>query len=352
MTTPRLNYFEERDLINREQLKTLLYMLPDYCNEYVISLESRGLSTLTRLNYVSDLTIFFEYLAGTVKDMKNISLKTLEELKKIDFQEFLSSQANGRRVIKDGKESISKSGIKAQARKLSSIKSLYKYLFDNDLIKVNNSTKVESPKIPKIDNVIKRLDNQEKTELLKSPDASGIFDTRQTEYLKNTIERDRAIISMFLATGIRVSELVGLDLENLNIDKQFFDIRRKGGKEERLYIGDDLVEILYIWLKKRESLKLPNSEKALFISLQRKRMGVSAVEKMISKYAYAVIGRKSSPHKLRATYGTELYQITGDIYKVAKALGHSSVETTRQHYADFDESQKKDIAGKVKVGQD
>ena len=350
MTPPRtFDYFEERDLINREQLEALLSMLPDYCFQYVISLESRGLATSTRLNYIKDLTVFFEYLAGSCNKMKNISLKDLEGLKKIDFQEFLSRQASGRVSYNNGKKVISKSGIKAQARKLSSIKSLYKYLFDNDLIAVNNSTKVESPKISKVDSSIKRLDTVEKNEFLDAPDR-GMSNQHHDQYLKNTLERDRAIISMFLATGIRVSELVGLDLDDVNLSKLYFDVQRKGGNKERLYMGEDLADILYVWLIKRESMGLPKSQQAFFISLQRNRMGVSAVEKMISKYAQAVLGKKLSPHKLRATYGTELYKITGDIYKVATALGHSSVETTRQHYADFDENRKKEIAGQVRVG--
>lgn len=350
MTAPRnFDYFEERDLINREQLEDLLYMLPDYCSQYVISLESRGLATSTRLGYIKDLTVFFEYLAGSCNQMKNISLKDLEGLKKIDFQEFLSKQASGRVSYSNGKKVISKSGLKTQARKLSSVKSLYKYLFDNDLISVNNSTKVESPKISKIDNTIKRLDTNEKNEFLDAPD-KGMSNQHHDQYLKNTTDRDRAIISMFLATGIRVSELVGLDIDDVNLDKKYFDVQRKGGNKERLYMGQDLADILYVWLFKREAMGLPRTQQAFFISLQRNRMGVSAVEKMISKYAQAILGKKLSPHKLRATYGTELYKITGDIYKVATALGHSSVETTRQHYADFDEKRKKEIAGQVKVG--
>lgn len=350
MTQPRnFDYFEERDLINREQLDALLYMLPEYCSEYILSLESRGLATSTRLGYIKDLTVFFEYLAGSCNEMKKISLKDLEGLKKIDFQEFLSKQASGRVSYSNGKKIISKSGLKAQARKLSAVKSLYKFLFDNDMIGVNNSTKVESPKISSIDSSIKRLDTDEKNEFLDAPDR-GVANQHHDQYLKNTLERDRAIISMFLATGIRVSELVGLDLEDVNLNKLCFDVQRKGGKKERLYMGQDLADILYAWLFKREAMGLPKSQQAFFISLQRNRMGVSAVEKMISKYAQAVLGKKLSPHRLRATYGTELYKITKDIYKVATALGHSSVETTRKHYADFDENQKKEIAGQVRVG--
>ena len=334
MTSPRnFDYFEERDLINREQLEALLLMLPEYCSEYILSLESRGLATSTRLGYIKDLTVFFEYLAGSCNEMKKISLKDLEGLKKIDFQEFLSKQALGRVSYNNGKKVISKSGIKAQARKLS----------------VNNSTKVESPRISSVDSSIKRLDTDEKNKFLDAPDR-GMSNTHHDQYLKNTLERDRAIISMFLATGIRVSELVGLDIDDVNLNKLYFDVQRKGGKKERLYMGQDLADILYAWLFKRESMGIPKSQQAFFISLQKNRMGVSAVEKMISKYAQAVFGKKLSPHRLRATYGTELYKITKDIYKVATALGHSSVETTRKHYADFDENQKKEIAGQVKVG--
>lgn len=351
MAKEKFSYIEERDIKIRDRIKNILENLPKFISEYVVSLESRGLSSLTRYNYLEDISLFFEYLAGNTSKMKNITFEFLENLKPIDIQKFLSDMANGRKKIENNKTLVSKSGIKAQARKLSSIKSLYKYLFNNDLISSNMTTKIDTPRLKDEDNTIKRIDYDEAIEIMRATDSVGVFSRHQEKYNEGLIKhRDRAIISTFFATGIRVSELVGLDLNSVNLKKKYIDVMRKGGRQERLYIDDDLIEILSMWLTYRESANISKEEQAFFISIQKKRISVDAVDDVIKKYAFAILGKRLSPHKLRATYGTELYKRTGDIYQVATALGHKSVDTTRKHYADFDEQKKKDIAGKVKVG--
>ena len=351
MAKEKCSYFEERDVKIRERMNNMLAKLPLYVSDYIVNLESRGLSSLTRYNYLEDISLFFQFIAGNSSKMKDVSFQVLERLKPIDIQKFLSNMASGRQKISGRKILLSKSGIKAQARKLSSIKSLYRYLFINDFITSNMTTKIETPKLLDEDNTIKRIDYSEAIEMMKATDSTGVFSEHQEKYNDGFIKhRDRAIISTFFATGIRVTEHVELDLNTVNLKKKYIDIRRKGGRLERLYINDDLIDILNTWLTYRETENIPKEEQAFFISIQKKRISVDAVDDVIKKYAMAVLGKKLSLHKLRATYGTELYKRTGDIYQVATALGHKSVDTTRKHYADFDEQKKKDIAGKVKVG--
>ena len=164
-----LSYFEERDLKNRAKIEDILSAIPSFCYDYQISMESRGLSSLSRLNYLIDIKIFFEFLADYLgKEIKSISLEELGGLKPIDFQTFLSEQAKGRVIVSDGKKRLLKSGVKAQARKLSAIKSLYKYLFNNDLISSNVTTKVETPKIADDNHKIRRLYSDEIQPMLTS----------------------------------------------------------------------------------------------------------------------------------------------------------------------------------------
>ena len=347
----KISYFDERDIKTRAKIEEVKNKLPSFCSEYAISILSAGCSSLTAYNYLVDLTVFFEYLADSFnKQPSEIEIKDLETLKAKDISSFLDYQRLGRGREMNGKMVESKSGIKAIARKLSSIKSLFRYLFNNEMIASNVTTRIPTPKISMEDHSIKRLNKEETKVFLDAPNNKTAFGQQHNHYLENTAERDKAIISLFLATGIRVSELVGLDVLDVNLASLTIDVRRKGGKLERLYFAEDLAKVLEIWVAKRESLNLPKNETAFFISLQRKRMSVSSVEKMIGKYAEVLLGKKLSPHKLRATYGTELYKATGDIYQVATALGHSSVDTTKKHYADTDEQKKREIAGKVRIG--
>ncbi len=347
----KIDYFEERDCINAKKIEEILLNLPSFCVDYNISLVSRGLSSLTRLNYINDLSIFLNWIEPNNTKVTSITTTVLESLKPIDFQRFLLKQANGRVQLKNGSTVLKKSGLKAQARKLSSIRSFYRYLFNNDMIKSNITTKVENIKESDDNHKIKRLFEDEIGLMLTAIEKNN-FGDRQKSYTKNTSERDSAIISMFLGTGIRVSELVGLNISDFDFRHNCFDITRKGGKKEKLYFAEDLKSILYKWLEVRANIRLEVNENAFFISLQKRRMTVSTVEKMIKKYSKATINKSYSPHKLRATYGTELYKKTGDIYDVAIALGHKDINTTKKHSADYDDSKRRAIAGKVEVKHD
>ena len=118
-----------------------------------------------------------------------------------------------------------------------------------------------------------------------------------------------------------------------------------------LYFSDEVAEALRPYLEQRaQAIPAAGSEKALFLSLQNKRMSVRSAENMVKKYASIVTPLKHiTPHKLRSTYGTHLYQETGDIYLVADVLGHSDVNTTKKHYAAIDETRRRSARKAVKL---
>ena len=114
--------------------------------------------------------------------------------------------------------------------------------------------------------------------------------------------------------------------------------------------GEETAEILKRYLQYRETLEIPKEERALFISSQGKRMMVRAMQYLVKKYAkVATPLKKITPHKLRSTYGTNLYNETKDIYIVAEVLGHKDVNTTKKHYAGISDDVRKSVAGKVKL---
>ena len=122
-----------------------------------------------------------------------------------------------------------------------------------------------------------------------------------------------------------------------------------------VYFGEEVENALktYMYTTRRTTLPLPGHENALFLSTQRKRMGVQAIENMVKKYARAITTtKKITPHKLRSTYGTSLYRETGDIYLVAEVLGHKDVNTTRKHYAAMGEDRRRQAASAVHLRRD
>lgn len=177
---------------------------------------------------------------------------------------------------------------------------------------------------------------------------------KQKEYHEKTRKRDLAIIGLMLGTGIRVSECVGLNLNDIDFKNDGIRIHRKGGKEVTVYFSDELEKILLSYLEERKLTKvLQGHEEALFLSLQMKRISVRSVEKLVKKYAQAVSPlKKITPHKLRSTYGTNLYKETGDIYLVADVLGHSDVNTTKKHYAALEDDRRKKARNVVRLRED
>lgn len=164
--------------------------------------------------------------------------------------------------------------------------------------------------------------------------------------------RDVAILTLFLGTGIRISECVGLNLKDVDFETNSFKVVRKGGNEAILYFSDEVASALKQYISDRNQ-RLENAKKqetALFLSLQDSRISVRAVQNLVKKYSsIAAPLKKISPHKLRSTYGTALYRETKDIYVVADVLGHKDVNTTKKHYAAISNDIRREAANKVKL---
>ena len=213
------------------------------------------------------------------------------------------------------------------------------------------ASKIETPTLHNKE--IIRLEEDEVSKMLNAIENPSKFTQKQKSYNKHTFERDNAIVTLFLGTGIRISELVGLDVDNFDFKENAFVATRKGGNKSVLYFSNEVAMALKTWLEKRATLNLPQEEKAMFISLQNKRISVRAVENLVKKFAQIASPlKKISPHKLRSTFGTNLYRKTKDIYIVADVLGHKDVNTTKKHYAAINEDMRKSVANVLQLRQE
>ena len=340
----KINYHALMDLNNQKKIIEELNYFPGFVHDFLVSIENNT-SSLTWINYLTDLKLFFNYLSNILsKDSNKISLTDIDKIKSRDIERFLSYVSY---FEKDGKVHINKE--KGKARKLSAIRSLFKFLFKSDLISSNVVSKISTPKIHEKE--IVRLDPDEVAKLLDEAETPENLTKREISYNKKTKERDVAMLTLFLGTGIRISECVGLNINDINLNDNSFKITRKGGNEVVLYFSNEVKEALLNWINVREKIETINKdEPALFLSLQRKRITPRAVENLVKKYSQAVTPlKKISPHKLRSTYGTSLYRETQDIYIVADVLGHKDVNTTKKHYAAIDEDIRRNASTKVKL---
>ncbi len=339
-----LSFYQKRDMKNREKMSKYTERLPEYCLNFFIGIENNT-SSLTRYNYAMDLYVFYNYIAKYVfkKNEDEISLEDIDKIKALNIEQYLSYLSY---YQLDGKDY--KNDERGKARKLASLRSFFKYLFNHDMISANVASKIETPKLHNKE--IVRLERDEVSKLMNAVENPIDFSQRQREYNKNTFERDNAIITLFLGTGIRISELVGLNIDSFDFNQNAFIVTRKGGNRTVLYFSQEVAMALKTWLEKRATLGLDEKEKAMFISLQNKRISIRAVENLVKKFAQQASPlKKISPHKLRSTFGTNLYKETRDIYIVADVLGHKDVNTTKKHYAAISEDMRKSVANKIQI---
>lgn len=351
-----ISYHKLQSQKHNERIKELLKRLPAVCSDYFRSI-SQTTSALTRLAYAYDLRLFFHFLCTEQFTFANSKpeLMTLNEMEKISasdieaFQEYLLQYT---KLDDNNPAGISPVFIQNNElgimRKLCSIRSLFDYMFKNEMIPANIATLVSLPK--KREKPILYMETNEVQEMIDAVLTGNGLSSKQKAYLESTRKRDLAILMLFLGTGVRVSELVGLDLHDLDFDKNAFTVVRKGGNQTILYYSNQVKHVLRDYIEERSQVTpLTGHEQALFLSLQKRRITIRAVENMVKKYAMvaAPLKKRISPHKLRSTFGTNLYQETGDIYLVADALGHSDVNTTRRHYAAMTDQRKREAAKRI-----
>jgi len=333
-------YIEERNRKTFELLDRAKAELPPFASRFFLGL-SQTTQPLTRLGYAYDLKVFFDFLSVEVEefagkkrvDWRVTDLDTVEVLHIELFVDWLSTRQNNER---------------ARMRKLSCLRSFFAYYFKKGEIQKNIMPNIDLPKL--YEKSIVRLDQGEVKKIIaEASDGEGLTPGQKRFHGKLSM-RDTVILTFFLSTGVRVSELVGLNVGDIDLKTASFKITRKGGNESVLYMSDELSEVMAQYLCSDEATPLPDRDSPLFVGIRGERLGVRAVQNLVKKYAgVASPLKKISPHKLRSTYGTNLYRATGDIYVVADVLGHRDVNTTKKHYAALSDDIRKQAAKKVSL---
>ena len=309
------------------ELRSILSELPPYTKDFMRSIETTT-QPRTRIGYAHDIKYFFEFLQS-----ENPFLKKKELYEITCGREYTNDNAS-------------------KKRKLVGIRKFFSYLYINDMISQNVTEKVKTPKIH--EKTITRMEANETADFLDVVEFGNNLSKRQQKFHERDKVRDLALLTLMLSTGIRVSEAVGLNIDDVDFDNSRVKVTRKGGNEAFVYFSDEATEYLVNYIKERKEIAaVDGHEDALFLSSHRKRISVRTVENMVKKYAQVATPlKKITPHKLRSTYGTALYQQTSDIYLVAEVLGHKDVNTTRKHYADMDEYRKRKSRNAVTLRED
>ncbi|GGH80642.1 site-specific recombinase XerD [Pullulanibacillus pueri] len=326
-----------------DRIDEKLEELPWYVGEF-IDQKRRQMAATTLLNYCHDYIIFFDWLIaeGFFKGPRQeVDLATLEKLTLKQIESFLTHLETR---LHNSKPTVN--------RKISSLKSLFHYLqniaetpelepyiYRNIMAKISfNPVKEDIETVAnRIEGKILHDDEYEQFRQFVAFDYGKRYINNKKRYnfhLKNR-ERDTALISLMLGSGLRLSEVSSLDLDDIDYKKHSIHVTRKGGKEQFVYFSEQAMTDLQEYIDIRDTrYQLPKKEKALFVSTAigpnkaSRRLSNRAIEKIVEKYAAAFGKPALSVHKLRHSFATRYHKENNDIPKLKKHLGHSSVQTT------------------------
>lgn len=286
----------------------------------------KGYSPLTIKEYGNDLKLLYNYLREKYELKENFKVS---EIGKFEIAEFLGD------IIL-----VSDNSPATRNRKLYSIRSFFKYLHKNEVIETNPTTTIDASKIRiKAEPIYMKLQDARK------------YITAINEYDSINKLRDLAIVKIFLYAGLRVSELVNLNINDIDFDNKSIKFLGKGNKERNIPLHDDVINSINDYLAVRGEIKIKNPDdfEALFLSRHGKRISVRSIQLMIKKYAKLAgikNAKKITPHKLRHTFASLLYHQTKDIKILQELLGHANISTT-QIYTHTDIEQKQEAISEL-----
>lgn len=230
----------------------------------------------------------------------------------------------------------------------SALKKFSEYLYISKKNSINGMEHVKRPKFKESEQTIKKREigylNQNEIKIYIDTIKKGIGSDNAKARQKKWKERDLAIVLIFLTTGIRCSALYKLDISSINFDKHILMVTDKGNKVIEYLLDSEVENIIKDWLIKRNELEINKNDQALFVSNMKKRMSVEAISLIVKKYSVKIEGKHITPHKLRATYGTQLYNETHDIRFVQSCMNHSSPKTTELYIRGNQDMDKKRAA--------
>lgn len=309
---------------NFQILIEIMNRLPEFCSKFIYEGQSEH-SQLTRLNYARDIEYFFItakeiYPYFCDKDVKDLTIEDIKKITTSDINLYLT-------VMKEMYEL----GEKTRSRRKSSISGLFNYLVNTekllDFNPIAGSSKVKLPE----KNYVTYLNLKEQEKLLNTiMYGTGLTDG-QLKYKDLYTKRDLAIIFLFLDTGLRISELQGANINDVDLYECCIHVFRKGNKEQKVYFSDESKEYINEYLEERKTLHGYTPDEPLFLSNRNNRIAVRTIQAMLEKYIKASLPEKTehiSPHKLRSSFAMEFYKNSKDILLLQQRMGHKTIVAT------------------------
>lgn len=324
----------ENDEMIENKIKTMVSNQPKIIYDYSKSFGSKTPST--KLLYIDHVIKFITYVSREY----NIDFNKTEEIKTLNYSHIAAYMDYMKSYVLNGKR-INKEATTCRTG-FYSIKHFCKYLRLCRIIDYNPCDEIEVPKDKKVHEVVSL--SLEEIEIIKKNIEEGVGSERAKSTQKKWKNRDLCIVLLGITTGLRVSAISNIDIADIDFENKILKTIEKGNYEREIFLSDKMIEKLKVWIYEREKLMRGYHSDALFISANRKRIDRHTISALLKKYTYN-IDKNITPHKLRSTAATNLYDKTGDIYLVADVLGHHNIQNTKR-YAKISNT-KKEFAAKI-----
>lgn len=305
------------DVYNNDNLQRVL----NYIEEHP---KVRGFYSYLKTD--KSLTSIYNY----IKIVQNMLDCLHKEPSELTFDDYVGYMA-----ISSTKEDGTQKTSSFSVVQYHALKNYSTYLVESGVASKNYMSAVKRPKSIESQKTIEKRSigflTKEELQIYMNAVKNGVGTDHAKICQKRTRERDIAIIMIFLTTGIRKSAMVKLDISNVDFNKRVLWVTDKGSRVHAYKLNDMTFDAIVDWLNKRKELFGDTKEDALFLTKYGLRLKDDGIKQIVMKYAVDINGKHITPHKLRATYGTQLYEATRDIYFVQKAMGHSSPATTERY---------------------
>lgn len=306
---------KENDAKKLKKIRELLIGKPDYMEDYLISMGRK--TPGSKLTYIRYVLEFLNYLSP---ELDVYDVKCFKEIRPSAINKYMEFIGKGK-------------GDSTKATKFYAISNFFRFLYFEGYISVNPCERIETPKIKDTPEVVAM--SEEEVALVKR----RILENGSIA--EKWRKRDLVLFTLGCRSGLRVSALSEINMEDIDYENKSIRVVEKGDVEKIIYIGSNTMELIKDWIHERNRI-MGGDEGALFVSNRKQRLSVRRIQEMIANYT-SCLDKHITPHKMRSTCATTLYEKTGDIYAVQNTLGHKNIKNTMR-YAKYTDEKKKQVA--------
>lgn len=312
----------EKEMRTEEKIKNRLKGAPAIMEEYYYSLIGSGKSYETAYRYINNVLLFLEF---TFKDKCNDEFYL--NVKPVHINKYIASI---RTKQVNGKNERASDSIRSV--RWSALNSFFQFLVPDYI----NSNPVMNTQRPK-------MKDNPKVTFLTPVEIADIMENVQKYAPKPLLNRDLCLLKLGFSTGLRISAIIQIDINDVDLEHNQIRVTEKGDYDNYIMFGANLKNQILMWLEDRKKYFSECNTNALFVSQRNQRISDDMVGKMLEKYSNGVTDKHVTPHVMRHSCATNLYEATGDIYLCAKQLNHKNVSTT-QRYAELSKEKQKKAA--------